>query len=114
VRGCTVSGNGFRGILAKGGSCYLSGNNCHRNGFNGIEINDKDGRGSRVEGNNCSWNQGIGFLIQDGFNNLLVRNNAHQNHEGNYSVPGAAAGQIVQLGNLATIANVSPWANFSA
>jgi parallel beta-helix repeat protein len=116
VRGCTVSAN-YRGIIVKNGSCYLVGNNCYRNESNGIEINDKDGGGNRVDGNNCSWNKGFGFLIQVGSDNLAIRNNAYQNGTGrlnNYHLSGAAAGPIVKLGNIATITDISPWANFSA
>ena len=120
VRSCTISAN-FRGIIARGGSCYLIDNNCYLNEFNGIEINDEDGRGNRVDGNNCSWNKGYGIFVQVGFDNLVIRNNAHQNGypnyyvlDANYHLPGAAAGPIVSLGNVATIKEISPWANFSA
>jgi parallel beta-helix repeat protein len=114
VRSCTISAN-FRGIIARGGSCYLIDNNCYLNAFNGIEINDENGRGNRVDGNNCSWNKGYGIFVQVGSDNLVIRNNAHQNgFLENYHLPGAAAGPIVSLGNVATIREMSPWANFSA
>jgi len=119
VRGCTVSAN-FRGIIAKNGSCYLFENNCYLNRFNGIEINDEDGRGNRVDGNHCSRNRGFGFLIQLGADNLVIRNNAFQNYVPggggltNYHLSGVAAGPIVNLGNIATITDHSPWANFSS
>ena len=122
VRSCTVSAN-YRGIIARGGSCYLIDNNCYLNELNGIEINDNNGRGNRGR-NNCSWNKGFGILVQAGSDNLVIRNNAHQNgptygSEPNYSIdlpnelplPGAAAGPIVSYGSNTTIHEISPWAN---
>ena len=120
VRSCTVSAN-YRGIIGRGGSCYPIDKNCYLNESNGIEINDENGRGNRVDGNNCSWNKGIGIFVQVGFDNLVIRNSAHQNGypnysllDANYHLPGAAAGPIVHLGNIGTINEISPWANFSA
>jgi parallel beta-helix repeat protein len=121
VRDCTVSAN-YRGIIAKNGSCNLIRNNCGHNESNGIEINDESEEGgaggNRVDGNNCCWNKGYGFFIQARLRNLVIRNSAHRNgtlsQKLNYHLSNASAGPIVELGNIATITDLSPWANFSA
>ena len=119
VRSCASSAN-YRGIIARGGS-YLIDNICYLNESNGIEVNDANGHANRVDGNSCSRNKGSSFLVQIGFGNLVIRNNADHNgygsnrpeSEANYHLPGAAAGPIVKVTSNVTIDEISPWANFS-
>ena len=111
VRNCAVNAN-YRGIRIKNGFCSVTGNNCYANESSGIEINDKSGFGNRIDGNDCSWSKGFGIFVQSGEVNLIVRNHASFNSQGDYHLTGSAAGPIVILGAKLTITEVSPWANF--
>ncbi len=128
VRGCTASSNGSRGIAVRNGSSYIIGNTCNHNALNGIDVDDEENvgiSGNRVEGNSCSFNVNFGFFVQGSTGNIIMRNSASENGQGdsdyqigrfNSTGPMVNAKQEfsdpVKQQAQEILSTSSPWANF--
>jgi parallel beta-helix repeat protein len=125
VEECTATGNYSDGILA-GGNCRVIGNTCSNNGlqgggnYGGIEV---IGTGNLIE-NNTVLAQIRGILVDNGTNNLIIKNTARGNttnyviaKDNRYGpiIDATATGAAAVSGNSApdTTGSTHPWANFS-
>jgi len=117
VRDCTVLWNDQHGIRVQD-SCRVEGNNCGNNGFGGsfgagIYVM---GAGNRIDNNNVNWNK-RGILANtggSGTGNLIIRNSASQNSEGNFVLDGNGGnfyGTIIPL-SVGGAFTADAWANF--
>jgi parallel beta-helix repeat protein len=76
---------------------------------NGFNIS---GSGCRVENNSAIGNASSGFDLQAGTNNLIVKNIAQRNIQGDFSLDNNQfIGPIITTTGIIT--NSNPWANFS-
>jgi parallel beta-helix repeat protein len=87
VSNCTTRANTFHGIVVNA-ECLVVGNVADRNGASGIR---PSGSANRLENNSCTYNTLYGINIDSvNANNLLIRNTARGNTNGNY---------LIQAGN---------------
>jgi len=66
------------GIVLSGGGTVAKDNHCHRNSFEGIEVQEI--RNGLVSGNDCSDNLKSGMTFHDNFENCLIFNNKCDNN----------------------------------
>ncbi|HMP91225.1 MAG TPA: right-handed parallel beta-helix repeat-containing protein, partial [Kiritimatiellia bacterium] len=105
IRDNTARNNGTDGILAESDS-HVIGNLCEGNAENGIRI--QAGSGVRIESNHANNNGEIGIRVI-GADNLIIKNSARGNANGNYGIqPGNQEGPI---GDMSAI-QYEPWGNF--
>lgn len=117
IRDSSAFGNDRHGIAVDRQALVIN-NSCGQNGV-GSGINDGagiiasamfGGTGSRIEGNNVSFND-IGIRVVAGGNHIL-RNTASGNSVSNYSLTGANNAGAILVGAGAA-ATAGPWDNFS-
>jgi parallel beta-helix repeat protein len=105
LRDNTSRNNGEDGILAESDSLVV-GNLCEANTNNGIRV--QGGSGVRIESNHVINNGDIGILII-GADNLIIKNSARGNANGNYSIQ--AGNQDGPIGDMSVV-QYEPWGNF--
>lgn len=121
---CNPQANKGDGIRVTGG-CLVRGNNCVSNGTAdpaaaGIRATGGD---SRIEQNNCSFND-VGIAVS-GSGNIILQNTCSGSSVNNYDIAASnrygaivnitGAGAAAALGNSAasTLTSTDPWANFA-
>lgn len=89
-------------------SCYIYNNDVSGN-TKGIDV---VGNRNRIDGNNVTGNNSWG-IYTTALSNLVIRNTASDNHDGDYSIPaGNSVGAILNVAG-GVFTNSNPWANFS-
>lgn len=113
VKDCTLASNAKNGISIVS-FCRVTGNTCGQNGMTppngaGIQV---FGNNNVIENNNVVGNYWGIKVNGPGQGNLIIRNSASQNSNGNYlPTPNDFLGEIIQP-SPGQFTNSNPWANF--
>jgi hypothetical protein len=79
VKDCNVTDNYHSGVVVSGAAALIVGNHVVENSARGIDCS-VGGGGNHIEGNQVVDNQGVGIAATTG--DIVIRNSAHGNHEG--------------------------------